>query len=153
MSIKYIQSEILTMRIAGAKSIKKQQKRNDKKKYEILQEIELKNKFKKERIKHNEAIGEKKLKAYQTHRIELSKINHATKMMKEQKRIRRKEAELAKMEILENKLIEKLKSTEKVQEHTLKELEAVIKNNNTAQSKINPSNSTSKSVNKFPKAT
>jgi len=126
-SIKGIQEQILAAKIADAQNRKKERLHNDKVKQNIEKDYVNKNQMKKTTVKTKEELVTKKMRAHVEQKVEASKSNHTQRMLKEQQKIKKREAELARMEKMESELISKLKNTEKLQNEALKQLEEVVK--------------------------
>ena len=111
---------MLASKILIANVIKKERLKNERRKNRILKSFELKNHIKKVKVKYNEEVALKKIKAYKTQKIEMSKLNHSLKIINEKRMIKKRERSLLKMEQVEKKLLIELKNTEKLQNDTLK---------------------------------
>ena len=119
--------KLLDSRIAIASTIKKKSMVNEQKKSLILRNIHMKNKLKYSNIRYEEEYGKKRLKQYQIRKVQISKINHTVKVLNERDKIKKKRLELSAMGKIETKLLDKIKNTEILQSHTLKQLEEAIK--------------------------
>jgi len=152
--IKSIQEQIYKTKLKEAQARKQERLHNDKLKEKIIVESITKNAIKKTTVKSKEEQALKKLKDFHKQKVEQSSANHTAKMLKEQQKIKKKEAELAKMEKLESELIAKLKNTEKAQNEALKQLEDVIRSSSSGSPfKKSPEGSPKRSPDASPKAT
>lgn len=106
---------------------KEEKLKNKKLKEELKMKYTIQNQLKRDSIRRGEVLGLKKMAAFQERKLKSVRDDHTMRMLNEQEIIRKQEIELERMEKLENKLIEKLKKNEEIQDKTLKKLADAIK--------------------------
>lgn len=123
-----------------AKSLKARRHNNEKRKYEYLQDLRMKNLAKKELIKTQERQAYHKIQNLKNRNIEGTKQKNMDLMLSEKDLIRQREIEAQKLERLEAELLQNLQQTQNMEREAFNQLEnAMIDASKPKRQRVNKS--------------